>query len=1041
MTRIYDFGVMALIIVVSISEAVTPSNPCDPSITVAAYLVFPPVIKNIVTELAVLPSWYNKPLRFINCTRRGLNRIPETIPSNVQFLDLSSNIIGHITKTDFDKFKDLQILRLQSNCIGDLSYNQVFCSGTGIRGAYDKNTFSSLAGLKFLDLQSNAFASFPRNLPPTLEYLDVSRSGIRCITKDDVNYLRNLLVLLARNTCYYCKPEGYLIIDQDAFADLPLQVVAIHENKINTSMLSKKNVNKLVFINLSVSFIITLKPSTLENLLSIKTLFLTLLNPNMKHVHVNVSHGAFDALTNLHYLDLSCNLIEYLPHNIFQYNTRLKALNLGGNCLAEVTLNPTFVPLNVELLFLGYNQCSKNFNHSFVAKLGPVFRNLSKLKILSFRRPKRDHTALFYSQPIAFPLINNETFHAIQNLSNLKAIFMSDGTAQKVDLTTIRKLPLLNEIDLHNNRITNITSSSAMLLKSLINNSAHPQNCLLLRFKYKILLSNNFLQNLEKSQLVHHKVIELDLSANLILRTSRNLFQYMPCLETISLKNNPLQFLHAYTFKTNKRLKYLFISSTSIVSSDQSLYFLENLSYGVQMSLTFVDDRLFRLLYKATNSSSITAYSVTKVDLSNNHIPDKHYIEIGLAVFPNLKSLDLCECDIVFTYFHLPTPLLQFLDLSHNKIREITSEFLASIPCVETLLLSFNELSYFEVACFNITPNLTHLDLSHNQITSIIKESSVSTFQNLKKLELQNNYIFELSVDIFSFSFLSQLNYLDLRWNSIECYCKLTLNVGRWLSQREYYLNQRPGFLPVCSYSLDKFGGCVTCTANQCKEDLLLEQSLLQHATRNYCFNSFYTLLAACYICFYVIFIALSFFFSSNRGMLWMAKFATRRIRSTQRRTNETNCSITFAFHGFVVFDTEDNDVGNWVDDQLVPQLTQYPPYLNIGVIGKDNNCGFSSPTQLLLKMEASKKIILVLTKSYGQSRQGKYVLSNVEYLSYQSGIDRTVIVTFENDIQVGGLLRRRQKQADMSLLQFPADERLSAIFWESLRHILLCQS
>ena len=276
-----------------------------------------------------------------------------------------------------------------------------------------------------------------------------------------------------------------------------------------------------------------------------------------------------------------------------------------------------------------------------------------------------------------------------------------------------------------------------------------------------------------------------------------------------------------------------------------------------------------------------------------------------------------------------------------------------------------------------------------------------------------------------------------MRWNPFECYCEITLTLGRWLSDRPYCLKSIPGFLPTCSYLLNSFGGCVTCAVSHCKDTTLLKQSLLQYSTTDFCYNSFSTYLAITYTCLCFAFTAFALFLSSSKGMLWMAKFSTRRIRSI-KEDNKRIPSKTFVYHGFVIFDTVDCDVGNWVDYKLLPQLTQHPPYFKIGVIGKDDHCGFATTSQLLLKMEASKKVIIVLSKDYGQSSQGKYVITNMEYLSYQSGIDRAVIVTFENDRQDGGLLKRRQKPASMSLLQYPNNQKLQSIFWESVRHALI---
>ena len=139
---------------------------------------------------------------------------------------------------------------------------------------------------------------------------------------------------------------------------------------------------------------------------------------------------------------------------------------------------------------------------------------------------------------------------------------------------------------------------------------------------------------------------------------------------------------------------------------------------------------------------------------------------------------------------------------------------------------------------------MTHLDLWHNQITSVSKDTSNLTLKNLKKLKLQNNYIFKLSDKVFSFSFFTQLKYLDLRWNPFKCYCEITLTLGRWLSDRPYCLKSIPGFLPTCSYLLNSFGGCVTCAVSHCEDTTLLKQSLLQYSTTDFCYNSFSTYLA-----------------------------------------------------------------------------------------------------------------------------------------------------------------------------------------------------
>ena len=128
-------------------------------------------------------------------------------------------------------------------------------------------------------------------------------------------------------------------------------------------------------------------------------------------------------------------------------------------------------------------------------------------------------------------------------------------------------------------------------------------------------------------------------------------------------------------------------------------------------------------------------------------------------------------------------------------------------------------------------------DLSCNSITHITSSHSLSNaLINLIVHNLQRNYIFEISRNVFPLPLLESLHHLDLRYNSIECSCDLSENFGRWLSQRAYYLSDRPSILPRCSYSsVGNFGGCVKCTTAKQEDGSLLQQSLLQFSINSFC--------------------------------------------------------------------------------------------------------------------------------------------------------------------------------------------------------------
>ena len=1016
-------------------EGVTPTNPCDPiqyNVTVNS-LLGSGEVKDMMVKYHINPSWFVDPLTFVDCRRRGLTTIPHAIPHNVQILDLSSNVINQVLNKDMKRFQDLQALWLYSNCVGKSSVAHFYCTKIG---AYDRNAFSSLINLKLLDIGGNAFDYMPSDLPPSLEYLEITRTGLKQIMKKDVNYLKNLTVFVARNMCFFGNCSSTIFsIEKGAFENTSLNILVLSDNILSMTMLSQLRLDDIVYVNIEQTHIARLAANNFDSLSAVESLIMHLLNPGNEHAHVIVENGTFDKLPNLEHLDLSCNLIEFLPNDIFQYNDKLSYLDLSGNCLFQYTLDPVLVPQsNITHLYMGYNHCrvlSSKTNMTFTPhNLGPSFQNMTNLEHLDYGKPQRMGDQPIFSQACSFYLINNESLNAIQNLPYLSEFVMSGGFVTEVDLSVLTELSHLTLIDLSSNKISNVSS----ITPKQTSKSKHSDSFRCME-KIKLVLSNNLLTKLKNSDLIHPRATHLNLSYNLLSSTSDNLFKNMPCLESIDLQHNPLQFIHERTFYDLENLEAVYLSSTYVMTMKNAVYFLQYFrptSLYVQLSL--MNNNLFQFLY--LKSDTVKADAVTEADLSNNQIFSKLYLEQGLRTFRNATSLKLSNCEISFSTFSLPTPMLTYLDLSANGIEIISSQMLESVPLIEILLLSNNFIKVVSKSLFNVTDKLQHLDLSHNLISRVSAEDGENSLPSLRRLELQNNYIYEITPEIFPETLLSQLDFIDLRYNSIECSSDLSENFGRWLSQRAYNLSDRPGILPRCSYSVGNFGGCVKCTTAKQEDGSLLQQSLLQYSTNNFCSSITNIIYTASFTAFCLLFTLVGLFVNSRKGMLWMAKFATRRVRSSNGNVDAITSS-SFVFHGFVIYDTNDEEIGDWIDEQLVPNLNPESSDLRVEIVERDDQCGFAPVQQLLFKIRASRKVIVVLSKNYGQSNQGKYVLSVLEALRYQTGNDRAVIVTFENDLKVRTLLRRQRKEEPWSRFQFPDDERDWSMFWESLRSLL----
>ena len=320
---------------------------------------------------------------------------------------------------------------------------------------------------------------------------------------------------------------------------------------------------------------------------------------------------------------------------------------------------------------------------------------------------------------------------------------MSGGFVTEVDLTVFTELSHLTLIDLSSNKISNassITPKQTSKLKFLGSFSCLTQ--------IKLVLSYNLLFQLKSSDLIHPRATHLDLSYNLLSSIPDNLFKNMPCLESIDLQHNLLQFIHERTFYDLENLEAVYLSSTYVMTMKNAVYFLQYFrpaSLYVQMSL--MNNNLFQFLY--LKSDTVKADAVTEADLSNNQVFSKLYLEQGLRTFRNATSLKLSNCEISFSTFSLPTPMLTYLDLSANGIEIISSQMLESVPLIEILLLSNNFIKVVSKSLFNVTNRLQHLYLSHNLISRVSAEDGENSLPSLRSLELQNNYIYEITPEIF----------------------------------------------------------------------------------------------------------------------------------------------------------------------------------------------------------------------------------------------------------------------------------------------------
>ncbi|XP_069500283.1 amphoterin-induced protein 3 [Ambystoma mexicanum] len=147
------------------------------------------------------------------------------------------------------------------------------------------------------------------------------------------------------------------------------------------------------------------------------------------------------------------------------------------------------------------------------------------------------------------------------------------------------------------------------------------------------------------------------------------------------------------------------------------------------------------------------------------------------------------------------------LDLSHNNLSHLHNHWLATLPRLQVLRISHNQIDRLTARVFHNATHLQHLDLSSNLLVSI-KEHFFERLVNLEELLLYNNRITQVDsrvfihlgsiqkvylsknlIESFSFSYLDNLSNPQLRTLDLSSNYFLTLPIDEVTALPMYIKN------------------------------------------------------------------------------------------------------------------------------------------------------------------------------------------------------------------------------------------------------------
>ena len=1008
--------------------------------------------------------WMTEKRPYISCYEVGLMKVPGVLQQDVEILNLNRNLITHIHENAFENYPSLIALFLAENCVYVNFYESRTpkCSMPFLK--VSPNAFFNLNKLKYLDLSGNSLISMPENLPKSLLVLDIFFTNIGPITKFQVANLTNLELVLFSSNCvggdlqHLCK--GNLTINNLEFSSHNLSFLDLSYNNI-PQIPNWLFTTSLIGINLRGNPMRTVQQSDFAKCGSLIELHFSWTS-RYDRIPLTLFPGAFNGLVDLKYLDLSGNMISSLPYGFLADSIKLETLKLAFNCLKSWVENPIGLPYTaIKYLDLtGNTFCS---NELFPMKpkfsklkLGESYKNLSRLETLMLGAPVNPTNAdvklfWFVSYGALYDRVDNESLEVLQSLPHLKQFSLSFSGIRTLEINAFCGLNLIS-LNLGINEI-GININSSLTTKRFKRNAAkirsesnfyQPRNNIPRAQYFNLLqLQRNAIVNLEEYPLGCFKSISyLDLSYNRINYIHNYTFEHLLHLQVLDLQYNPIRHIDSNSFNSLASLNHLLFNFTDF-QEQFTLKFLLGCPQNLSMKFGDFTTNMFRLL--AAYRNNYTCFeSIYNLSVCNVPIPAYdilHNIPV-FSPFPNLLKMLFKGIEINYPLgnkFFGGVTRLQNLTMIHCAMQEYPFRAVEPLRQLIFLDLSFNRIQKIERSWFSKTQNLKTLILSHNFIKTIMPGTfQIMADQGIDRIDLSNNYVTDVGLKVIDKRTLQKLKYLDLRRNRLTCDCSMSRSFGWFIQFSDKHL-LIPGFVPLCSDAVDDYyGGCLSCATGTS----IQQSSLFLYSSSFICQETFLQTLTV--VSNMIIFLLLVMPLVSKTKILKKAlvrplvRSVIRQVFETKER-NQEYIELTdkvYSFDAVICFDTEDTNIADWVDHVMIPKLENSSPSFRVAIMGKEDWCGTTRVQQLLLRMESSRKTIVLLTDKFSRTPQCRYILSVLEEKIFTSGKDKSLVISFNQRLSEKKLKIRRHRNV-LSVLNYPGlhqNDSDNIAFWEMLK-------
>ncbi|XP_011503472.1 PREDICTED: chaoptin [Ceratosolen solmsi marchali] len=477
---------------------------------------------------------------------------------------------------------------------------------------------------------------------------------------------------------------------------------------------------------------------------------------------------------------------------------------------------PALYPLNVRILKFVDTPLKFIEEHSFLG----VNRTLQELHLINSVLEKFPREA---TQILGNLTVLNIRGHKINELQSniflesllahkIERLEISNGTLNSLLVETLKPLQKLKWLDLHGNQLIVLKKNQFKGLKyieyldlshNLINklDSSHIGDLTNMAW---FNLSHNAISDLKRGTFARNSLLKLlNLNSNKISKIDSSSFRGMRLMRRLHLNNNRIFDIGRGTFGTMTRLGTIDLSKNMIKKIDylmfNKLQYVEHIDIS-ENQVTIVEKSAFKDLYSTTMNLSFNAIQTIEnhafencvniiiLDLSHNKLQNISKMAFDSATYATMLQLSYNYLTALNQIPLQNMTGLKILNVSHNYIQTIPRQTFPKLYELHTIDLSYNNISDIYNTIFQTLFNLRMLNLSHNSLNKI-KPSTFGSLPTLLDLDLSYNKLNDISRE--SLIKLLSCRTLSLKHNELKKIFLIPISLG-YLDISENLLHEIP---------------------------------------------------------------------------------------------------------------------------------------------------------------------------------------------------------------------------------------------------------